>query len=327
MFLVLLIHYIPYRELPSSTSLNSDIWGTLFNLELRSLSFVCVNCFILISGYFGIHWKWKSILNLLFQILFWSLFAIGLNMLVEGNGSIAYFLKTMWSDWTARWFITSYLGLYLIAPIINTFIGKASIKELGILVALFYVFSTVWGWFGKVADFNEGMSVLSLLGLYLLGAFIRKSESVWLKYKAWIYLLGYLLVGLVLIGISVLTLSVGIGKSVYGYLNPLVIVASCLLFQFCNRLEIGKINVINWISSSAFAVYLFHTSYAIYVYYGQCCRYIEDNFSYSFGVAMCFLLCLFAVIVLIDKIRIFLFDKLQSGFGGQQNESFYAPKE
>lgn len=71
MFLVLMIHYIPSRTLPTHDTLAHDTLGTLFDLELRSISFVCVNCFILISGYFGIRWKLKSFSNLLFQILFW----------------------------------------------------------------------------------------------------------------------------------------------------------------------------------------------------------------------------------------------------------------
>jgi hypothetical protein len=73
MFLVLMIHYIPYRTLPTHDTLAHDTLGTLFDLELRSISFVCVNCFILISGYFGIRWKLKSFSNLLFQILFWAI--------------------------------------------------------------------------------------------------------------------------------------------------------------------------------------------------------------------------------------------------------------
>lgn len=67
MFLVLMIHYIPSRTLPTHDTLAHDTLGTLFDLELRSISFVCVNCFILISGYFGIRWKLKSFSNLLFK--------------------------------------------------------------------------------------------------------------------------------------------------------------------------------------------------------------------------------------------------------------------
>ena len=47
MFLVLMIHYIPSRTLPTHDTLAHDTLGTLFDLELRSISFVCVNCYIL----------------------------------------------------------------------------------------------------------------------------------------------------------------------------------------------------------------------------------------------------------------------------------------
>lgn len=40
--------------------------------EVKSWTFVCVPCFIVISGYFGIHWKWKGLFNYLFQIGFWG---------------------------------------------------------------------------------------------------------------------------------------------------------------------------------------------------------------------------------------------------------------
>lgn len=39
--------------------------------EIKSWTFVCVPSFIVISGYFGIHWKWKGLFNYLFQISFW----------------------------------------------------------------------------------------------------------------------------------------------------------------------------------------------------------------------------------------------------------------
>ena len=36
----------------------------------ESLAIVCVNVFVLISGWFGIRPKWKSVTNFLFQVFF-----------------------------------------------------------------------------------------------------------------------------------------------------------------------------------------------------------------------------------------------------------------
>lgn len=75
MFLVLMVHYIPFRGEVTANSLRGGYLGVLLNLELRSLTFVCVNCFILISGYFGIKWKWRSLWNYLYQVMFWTVLA------------------------------------------------------------------------------------------------------------------------------------------------------------------------------------------------------------------------------------------------------------
>lgn len=72
MFLVLIIHYIPTRGAVTADALSLNYWYSLGSLELKSLSFVCVHCFILLSGFFGIQWKLKSFLSLLFQIIFWG---------------------------------------------------------------------------------------------------------------------------------------------------------------------------------------------------------------------------------------------------------------
>ena len=74
MLLVLLIHYTPVRiaDMTGGIYLTDNIWQDFVNLELKSLSIVCVNCFVLISGYWGIKLKLRSFLNLLFQMIYWS---------------------------------------------------------------------------------------------------------------------------------------------------------------------------------------------------------------------------------------------------------------
>lgn len=74
-FLVLLVHYIPLRGNITPETFSNDTYNVIFSLELKSLGFVCVNCFILISGFWGIKWSIKSFLNYTFIIFFWMLFS------------------------------------------------------------------------------------------------------------------------------------------------------------------------------------------------------------------------------------------------------------
>lgn len=71
MLLVMLVHYLPEREPATTEMVIIRPLKAFLNFELKSVSFICVHCFILISGYFGIRWKWNSFLSLIFQILFW----------------------------------------------------------------------------------------------------------------------------------------------------------------------------------------------------------------------------------------------------------------
>lgn len=51
---------------------HSNLLKEICITEIKSWTFVCVPCFVVISGYFGIRWKWKGLFNYLFQIGFWG---------------------------------------------------------------------------------------------------------------------------------------------------------------------------------------------------------------------------------------------------------------
>lgn len=83
MMLVLLRHYVLGRESGFSNSVS--LFPTIINLELKSISIVCTHCFILISGYFGIKFKIKSLANLLFQMFFWAIASILVAIIITGD--------------------------------------------------------------------------------------------------------------------------------------------------------------------------------------------------------------------------------------------------
>ena len=302
-----MIHYIPSRTLPTHDTLAHDTLGTLFDLELRSICFVCVNCFILISGYFGIRWKLKSFSNLLFQILFWTIVCPLLISAATGTFNLSEFFKTVYLNCFSRWFIEAYIGLYVLAPLINSFIEKSTHRELGIFIIAFYVFSTLFGYLGKAPDINEGMSVFSLMGLYLIGAYLRRKQNGIFDLSKYVYLGVYLVTGFIMVAIAALALKVGITASPYGYLNPLIFLESIALFLFFKKLNIGSIKWINYIAASSFAVYLIHTEYSVYPLYQMVCNYIEARYTPSFPYALLFMVGVFIVSVMADKVRLFIY--------------------
>lgn len=308
MLLVLLTHYVPTRETPSAELLHSNTLPTLITLELHSLSIVCVNCFVLISGYFGIKLSMRSLANYIYQIIFWSgasvltAYALGL-----GCG-IGLFLRGI----TWGWFPWAYLVLMVLSPIINAFVEKCNVHQLGKYIIVFYLLSTIGGYILGCRDFLTGMSGLSLVGIYLTGAYLRRSNIKLLRMPAWMNIAVYISLGIALLLANIALMLGGIKSSPYGYLNPIVIVMAVYLFLAFVRMDIGSNAIINSVAASAFAVYLFHCHPAIGDWISN--GWITINKScgayLSIPVALASFIAIFLFCFVVDRLRIYSFTRL-----------------
>ena len=101
-----------------SLHLGDYSWQNILRIELMNISVVAVNCFVMISGYFRIKQSVRSFLNLYFQLFFYcgilSLIGVALGKYTIMGGVT----KTIFPFTEGgMWFMTAYLGLFLIAPI------------------------------------------------------------------------------------------------------------------------------------------------------------------------------------------------------------------
>ncbi|OUP09311.1 hypothetical protein B5F34_06570 [Mediterranea sp. An20] len=105
---------------PETLSINDLTVGTLADYFREATSISAVNLFVVISGYFSIKWRLKSFASLIFQVFFW-VFALYTLLLFLGeiDFSLKTFLVRLNFVVTAYWFITAYIGLYLLAPLLN----------------------------------------------------------------------------------------------------------------------------------------------------------------------------------------------------------------
>lgn len=305
MLLVLLVHYVPTRGSLSAEALRHDTLATLCTMQLHSIAIVCTHCFVLISGYFGIRLSMKSFANLLYQMLFWSgasvltAFAIGL------DSTVALFLKgIVWG-----WFPWAYIILMILSPMINAFIEKCGTHELGRYIIVFYLLSTIGGYLMGCRGFLSGMSGLSLVGLYLIGAYLRRCEFKPFQHTSKVNFAIYLILGLALLVVNVLLLLTGINSSPYGYLNPVVIVMAIYLFLTFTRMDIGSRSLINGVAASAFSVYLFHCHPAIGGWISQGWTRINEACGpyLAIPVAVVSFIAIFAFCCAVDRLRIYSF--------------------
>ena len=323
MFLVLIVHADFFSINPPT---NEEILGhplsSMMRYAIQSLALVCVNVYIIISGYFGIKLKPKSILNFIFMILFWRIiinigFIIaGCSGLIDNNLGIKNFLKLCIPGYD-DWFVTAYIILLFLAPILNAYVEKSSTKALWFFVAAYIVGAQIiFNWFLAVwNDFEFGYSTLSFIGLYILGAAFRRSVCGVIKHPLFIYFSVSIIVGVAMFFVRYIWPDGFIYRLFspkFGAYNGLfVLIASAMLFLSFKRLKLQS-RTINYIAASSFAVYLFHMHPLMRSVYGSICNYLFVNygtFAYI-GLIIAFIIAIFFLSVAIDLTRRWLWNKI-----------------
>ena len=243
-------------------------WGFL----VESLCLVAVNCFVLISGYFAIKLKVRSLLKFYLQCfiigLFSYLFYFGLSggfstwQSAEGLFTMKILIERLLAfTHNGWWFVVSYVGLMLLSPLLNSAVDNMTRKRFLHSLILFSIVILYLGWYQKVEVTNYGNSLISFIWIYLLGRYIGKHvqiESI-RKYR-WLWLAGYLISALALFGMIMLRYHFSIEMHYpLDYNNPFVVVAAMMLLLFFLSFSFRS-KVINGIASSVFAAYLIQES-------------------------------------------------------------------
>ena len=286
----------------ASDGLTAMFWGKHI---IASLTSICVVVFVLISGYFSIKPNMKSIATLWSQIFFVYLYVFILQCVSTGNwfnvkGLIICFLPFT----LGNWFVKSYLILMLVSPALNLLSDKLQKKGMLLFLAVFSVMALFWGCIIKdpTAGFNKGYSPLPFVYFYMVGRYLRLYLNSVLSKK--FYIGGYLLFSTVI--------CVGLLAKQYWllyYCNPILVLSAASLFMFFVKLDIGHVRFVNWIASSVFTVFIFHTR-------GPVVGWLEDfnikqlnNLPYFeyLGLMFVVLISILMIAVLMDKIRAYIF--------------------
>ncbi len=300
---------------PSTSEIIDNPPNAFFRILTENICIVGVNVFILISGWFGIRYKTKSLSNLIFQCLFFSI-AVYLVCFITGEVEFnrINILSSLLLYLNAYWFVWAYLVLYIIAPMLNPFIENSKRKTLKRALIMFWTVEMIIAFFTSCGFFNGGYSPLHFIGLYLLSRYF----SLYIKnYNKWLCLTIYILCVLCntlmcFLPAIMFGKDCGVLSSIsLAYTGPFNIVGALALLLFFTKVNV-KSKLINWISVSCLTVYLIHSHECIYLKYRAIAQNIYNNFSgvMFFSVIIAFIIAVFIVCILLDKIRIYVFDKL-----------------
>lgn len=179
MLLIVFLHSIDH----SGVLENAENCGTGMYFYVRftyALCQVCVNIYVMLSGYFMVTSKFRlhKLVTLWMEASFYS-FSLKLLFMVIGldDFSILSLISCFAPILTGRyWFLTIYVGMYLVSPFLNALIHALDKKQHALLNLLLFAIMSVWvSIHPAIAGMNSGggWGLTWFVVMYLAAAWLR----------------------------------------------------------------------------------------------------------------------------------------------------------
>lgn len=178
MFMIILLHSIDHSGLYETLEEGTLLYT--YEQFIYALVQVCVNCFVLISGYFLVQsqFKLRKLISLWIEVVFYAL-VIKLIMIAAGDipFSVVSLISCFVPILTGRyWFVTIYFGMYLMFPFYNIAIKAMDERQHKSLVVLLIVlFSGMSSLYPSFKGMNSGgaWGLAWFTVLYFIAAYFR----------------------------------------------------------------------------------------------------------------------------------------------------------
>ena len=277
MLMIIVLHYNIHSD--SLLKLGEPATGVqLFAALLESFAITGVNVYVFLSGYFlsQLQTRPSRILQLLAQVYFYTI-VISLAMIIVGtyvvhSGNsvfkIGQYLFPISSE--HYWFVTAYLIMFVLSPIMNAAVNTLSRKQLkwsilGLLVWFCFIKSIVPVMF---ATDHYGYDYGWFICLYLIAAYIRKYDVVLFynaKRSALVFVLSCLLGYAITVAVHYINLKTGrlnYYATVPTHFNFIFTLTGSLglfsLFRYYRMKERLLARVSRFVGPLTFGVYLLH---------------------------------------------------------------------
>lgn len=277
MLMIITLHFLGHGKILSTVQPYTPSYYFAWSIE--GICYISVNCYILISGYFLVdsNFKLKKLFNILVQVFFYS---ISIYIILCILGYLQFrpmnFLKAITPTLSGEyWFVTVYVGMYVLCPFINILIHNMNKKQhlycILISIALFSIHPSIM-FYSQGLNFGGGTGIVWFLVLYLIAAYIKRYYKPNFRPKAYIIL--YIIFS-ALVPISKFTIEICSKSSItkiastdnvsklidkiYQYNSFFVLCSSVLIFLiFLNIKNNFFSKKILYISPLCFGIYLIH---------------------------------------------------------------------
>jgi len=305
MFMVLMLHSLGHGGVLDSYDRGTLGYCLFWSFE--AFCFVAVNCFVLITGYFGAKSKFRisRLLTFWFEVLTFSLIctAIVFNWNKGSLESVDWKTGLLPITSKSYWFASVYLLLLLFKPLLNEILEKMNktslIATILTVLVVYSIIPSFMSWSMELV--GSGMDLVWFSIMYLIGGFIgkygaRNGKARWLAYYA------------LFTGITFLMRFLDL-KDLYFYNSATVLCASICLFMFIiNLSKLGSesnrlLNFISVVGKYVFGAYLISDNRVIREFLWDRVNivgYCQDNILKTLCYITFVNICIFTVGTIID---------------------------
>lgn len=301
-FAVLIAHFTGWflGGMPERFTIEGGRDFRIGQMIMESFTVVCVNCFLIISGYYGIKLKGHSLWKMYTLLVSIYIPCWIANVFIDGNG-IGGLLGSILAFSRESYFVQCYLMLMFLSPILNAYVEQKGKKIL--LYVLAFWFIEIW-WEqirgNQSLGFNSGYSVIHFVLMYMLARCVALYKNELLQIKRAYWIAGYF------IGAAIVCLMYMAGwKHTWDYSNPTVVIQSfCLFMPFLYRQYYKP--WINWVAGSTFAVYIIHTCSPVSVLLMKMDCFLQESLPYILYLPsyLGLILLVFCMCIVYDKLRL-----------------------
>ncbi len=311
MFMIVCLHVSPSGiHLKPGFSFNQNAFRLI-----ESICIIAVNAFVMLTGYFQCQksFRFSKLVMLEVQVLFYS---VGIYLVAAAAGEETFSFYNFW--WSCQpvitekyWFITAYMLMYALTPILNIVIRSLNRSQhrwlLIIIMAVSFIVNDLTAK-TEAVYFNDGYSYIWFFVLYFTGAYIRK-YGFDLKHP----FVCYLLCTLANFGLTLALvwadgmLSLSEYHTVFAYCSVLNYFSSICLFTFFANAKVsfgGRF--ISTVRPAVLGVYLIHMHKDVKYRWFSWFKVLRSDSTQilRFFAAVIFL---FTLCLLIDLVRVCLF--------------------
>lgn len=320
MIMIVALHFFYHCAIDKIDVLNLNF---IFTWSIEAICYMSVDCFVLITGYFSINSKFNlnriisiAIITIFYSYTFLIISAIYSSKLLNIKDILSSLVPIISGQY---WFVTTYILLCLIMPLLNNIIKQLSKqtyrKVLYMGVFCFSIIPTFYPLADANLKLSGGTNIVWFVILYLTGGWIKKyalnEDKFTMLFKCCVCLL-------IVIGTKVIFLIFGKsrGGAIFYHHNSIFIYFSTIyLFCLFRNIKLNGVvfnKIILKISKLCFGVYIIHENIFIKRILWDYIIGLQPLTSRIWPIfALFIIIIIFTGCAVIELLRSFIFKKLK----------------